>query len=625
MLWLLVFALVPLAFITGYSLMKYEQAINQELAQRLVGNNREIQIILEEFEKEIELRNQRHAADKELIRFMTVNNFVATRELAEKWMRSNFLAQRISVFSRDGRLEVAFYRDESGQIFRKKHLEGRDVFLSDGFREQATSQNQMAIVDFTSSGTLDLIMFSKIRSSQGDTIGYIEEIVQIDRSFILNLKNRMNVELVFFSQDGAKVVSSHDDLTKYKPGFFLENHKSKKMFELNIRDQSYSFMNQTLNWGHNVFYVSLGVSKQAAKNIIKNINYAFFTVVGAVALLLIALSFIFSKMMLQPLNHLVERVQSIDLDSPPRLLSHISDNELGLLARSINDMMLRVHQVQKELKDNIKKLESANSEIRNTQTQLVHAEKMASLGKLVAGIAHELNNPISFIYSNMTHLRDYSSRLIELIKFANTKDSIAFSAEKERLEFDYVVEDMPKLIKSCEDGARRTRDIVLGLRNFSRLEESKLKEVNLHEGIESTLNLLSGEIKSRIKIYKKFGDIPLVMCFPSELNQVFMNILSNAAQSIVGEGEIFITSKKIDEGTVEISIRDTGVGMRPETLEKIFDPFFTTKGPGEGTGLGMSISYSIIKKHNGTIVASSTYGEGSEFKITLPIRFRSVT
>lgn len=623
MLWLLVFALVPLAFITGYSLIKYERAINQELAQRLAGNNREIQVILEEFEKEIELRNQQHASDRALIRYLTTNNFVAARELSEKWMRSNFITHHLSVFDRDGRLEVALGRDQFAGVIRQKHLEGKDVFLSESFKEQAQLQNQMAIVDFTSDGALDLIMFSRILSFNGSQVGYIEEGIRIDRGFILNLKNRMNAELVFSSQDGAKVVSSHDDLNRYRPGFFLEGRDDKKMLELNIRAQPFGFVTQPVNWGHNVFYVSLGASKQAAKNIIKNINYAFFTVVGAVVLLLIALSFIFSKIMLQPLNNLVDLVQNMDLDSPPNLLSHFSNNELGVLSESINDMVLRVHQVQKELKDNIKKLETAHAETRNTQAQLVHAAKMASLGKLVAGIAHELNNPISFIYSNMSHLKDYSSRLIELVEIAAANGPVELSAAKARLEFDYIVKDMPKLVKSCEDGARRTREIVLGLRNFSRLEESKLKEVNIHDGIESTLALLSGEIASRIKIHKNFGDLPPIMCFPSELNQVFMNVLSNAAQAITGDGEIFISSRRLNSDKIEISIRDTGVGMTPEALEKVFDPFFTTKEPGLGTGLGMSITYSIIKKHKGLITVSSKVGQGSEFKITLPIRYDS--
>jgi two-component system NtrC family sensor kinase len=193
-------------------------------------------------------------------------------------------------------------------------------------------------------------------------------------------------------------------------------------------------------------------------------------------------------------------------------------------------------------------------------------------------------------------------------------------AEKEKADLEYIVKDLPKLISSCEDGARRTRDIVLGLRNFSRLDESQIKQVDVHEGLEATLQLLSGELKNRIKVTKNFGQIPKVECFPSQLNQVFMNVLGNAAQAIDGEGEISITTKSLPGDRVEISIRDTGRGMSKPTLEKIFDPFFTTKSLGSGTGLGLSISYGVIQKHGGEILVSSEVGKGTEFKIILPIK-----
>ncbi|MGZ3723291.1 MAG: sensor histidine kinase, partial [Bdellovibrionales bacterium] len=182
-----------------------------------------------------------------------------------------------------------------------------------------------------------------------------------------------------------------------------------------------------------------------------------------------------------------------------------------------------------------------------------------------------------------------------------------------------IEKDLPKLISSCEDGARRTRDIVLGLRNFSRLEEAQIKQVDIHEGLENTLQLLTGELKNRVTVNKKFDRLPKVNCYPSQLNQVFMNVLSNAAQSIESEGEIFITTKNLSGDRIEVSIRDTGKGMSKQTLEKVFDPFFTTKGVGSGTGLGLSISYGVIQKHGGDILVSSEVGKGTEFKIILPV------
>jgi two-component system NtrC family sensor kinase len=289
-----------------------------------------------------------------------------------------------------------------------------------------------------------------------------------------------------------------------------------------------------------------------------------------------------------------------------------------LRSESFNDLSRRTFESQKQLKDKIQELEKANNEIRDTQAKLVHTAKMASLGQLVAGVAHELNNPIGFIYSNMTHLREYSEKLIHLIDVAEHEPD-KLEKEKKKSDLTYIVNDLPKLITSCEDGARRTRDIVLGLRNFSRLEEAQVKQVDLHEGLENTLSLLSGEIKNRIKVVKHFEKIPKVNCYPSQLNQVFMNVLSNAAQAIESEGEIHITTRRLGPERVEVSIRDTGKGMNKQTLEKVFDPFFTTKGIGHGTGLGLSISYGVVQKHGGDILVSSEVGKGTEFKIVLPI------
>lgn len=620
MLWLLMFSFVPLAFITGYSLVKFEEAINQEVVQRLVGNKREISVIFQEFYNELQSKNTQHSLDKDFIYYLSSNNIAKARDVVNRWIKSG-IVHRISVFNREGRLEISLFRDANNNIYRQSNLESGDVFLSERFVQETKQKNQLAIVDFRADGTLDLIMFHKILAANGSLLGYIEEVLPVDAGFIGNLKNRLNLELAFISKMGDKVVSSHDDFRRYRQGFFIEKFGETKgaLFELNIQDVPFGVMIQPLTWGADQFFVSVAASKQAAKNVLLKVNIAFFTVVGAVVILLIILSFIFSKIMLHPLNSLLDLVQNIDFENPPQSIPNTSDNELGILTESFNEMVGRVHTAQKSLKENIKKLEVANLEIRETQARLVHTAKMASLGQLVAGIAHELNNPISFIYSNMSHLRDYSNKLMSLVRTA-AENPQKLEQEKEKLEYEYITTDMPKLIKSCEDGAKRTRDIVIGLRSFSRLEEAKIKEVSLHESIDSTLALLSGELKSKIKITKNYDNrIPPIMCYPSELNQVFMNILSNAIHAITDTGEIVITTQKVQDDQVTISIRDTGVGMSNDVKEKIFDPFFTTKDTNSGTGLGMSITYGIVKKHKGDIQVHSQANSGSEFIITLPI------
>ena len=290
-----------------------------------------------------------------------------------------------------------------------------------------------------------------------------------------------------------------------------------------------------------------------------------------------------------------------------------------MLIDSFNEMSQKVRNSQKALRGKLTELQDANEENRETQAKLVHTAKMASLGQLVAGIAHELNNPISFIYSNVSHLSDYGQRLIRLVQTAE-KSPKDLEKVKEEVEFDYIVKDLPKLIQSCEEGARRTRDIVLGLRNFSRLDEAKVKEVDIHDGIDSTLDLLAGEMRPRIKVVKKYGEIPPILCYPSQLNQVFMNVISNAIHAIKDSGVITITTSLKTKNQVEISIRDSGVGMSKEVQERLFDPFFTTKGVSQGTGLGMSITYGIVEKHGGEIRVKSKLGQGTEFIILLPIK-----
>ena len=620
MMWLLMFSIVPLAFLTGYSLVRYERAIDREMGQRLRGNYREIKIIFQELQNNLLSRNQEHAHDRSLIYFLSADEIGNARTLAARWLKGA-IANRLSIFSPHGQLQISLYVNKNGKVKRHANLEGTNVYLSNAFLKVAARQNQLAIVDFSGKSGMDLVAFSKILNPSGKLSGYIEEVLNVNKAFMLNLKKRLDAEVIFISEDGSKSISSQEDLSRYPPGFFAEHIKSAHLFNLNIRGVPYGFIVQKIPWGAHYFLLAIGASKQAANAVLKNVNVAFFTVVGAIILLLIVLSFVLSRVLLQPLHQLVDLVQNVDLNEPPVLeqIRHGADTELGILAGAFHEMVGRAYDSQKNLKENIKKLESANQEIRDTQAKLVHAAKMASLGQLVAGVAHELNNPISFIYSNMTHLRDYSQRLIDLVNIAEKNPNGLASARAEK-EFDFLVKDMPKLIHSCEEGARRTRDIVVGLRNFSRLDEAKVKEVDIHEGIESTLALLAGEFKSRITIIKNFAQLPKILCYPSQLNQVFMNILTNAVQAIRDRGEIVITTRATSENAIEVSIRDNGVGMSEEVTQKLFDPFFTTKDVNEGTGLGMSIAYGVIAKHGGSITVHSKLGAGTEFIIQLPIR-----
>lgn len=279
-----------------------------------------------------------------------------------------------------------------------------------------------------------------------------------------------------------------------------------------------------------------------------------------------------------------------------------------------------------ELQQRHREIEAAYQDLRRTQEQLVHSEKMASLGLLVAGVAHELNNPISYVYSNLDFIEEYTERLAGLVgthqNTHNGQDDHRDGDEMRKVvNLETTMKTLRELITSCKEGTERVKKIVLDLRMFSRTDDVGLVLADLHEGIESTLNLLAKQYKDRITIHRDYGNLPLIECYPGQINQVFMNLLQNAAQAIPSQGDVWI--KTLADGEwARIAIRDNGMGIPDEQLSRIFDPFFTTKTVGSGTGLGLSISYGIIEKHGGKIQVSSKVGEGTEFVVEIPVRSR---
>lgn len=265
-------------------------------------------------------------------------------------------------------------------------------------------------------------------------------------------------------------------------------------------------------------------------------------------------------------------------------------------------------------------------ELKEAQEQLVMSEKMASLGQLTAGVAHEINNPINFVSANIKPLKEDLADLIKCINYYQQtvkekgleKEFADVQKFNEQTDIDFVLIEVNDLLRGIEEGASRTSEIVKGLRNFSRMDQYVVKKADLNEGIESTLTLLHSTYRDRIEVIKDLGKIPEIDCFPGQINQVFMNLLSNAVQAINGGGKIFIKTSA-DQNNVRIAIKDTGSGMTEEIRTKIFDPFFTTKEVGKGTGLGLSISYGIIEKHHGKLEVFSQPGQGAEFVITLPL------
>jgi signal transduction histidine kinase len=299
------------------------------------------------------------------------------------------------------------------------------------------------------------------------------------------------------------------------------------------------------------------------------------------------------------------------------------------------------------------KLEKALKELKQAQSHLVQSEKMASIGRLVAGIAHEINNPLAFIQSNRGSLRKYLDRLTEFFARYEDAEKVAcqreissseggetaalpgkFAELKRALKVDFILEDVPKLIEESGEGVRRVKQIVSDLKSFSHPGGDGLKLANINDGLESTLNIVWNELKYKARVARDFGELPHVACYPERLNQVFMNILVNAAQAIQDKGEIRITTRLVEQSDctgggksplsassqcIFIEISDTGCGISREHMSKVFDPFFTTKEVGKGTGLGLNMAYNIIQQHGGRIDVDSTVGEGTTFTVRLPV------
>ncbi|MGF1522117.1 MAG: sensor histidine kinase [Leptolyngbyaceae cyanobacterium] len=357
------------------------------------------------------------------------------------------------------------------------------------------------------------------------------------------------------------------------------------------------------------------------------------------SLLMLTLSYL----LLRPLKEMMAMTQqSIENADFDLYVQTKSQDELGKLAQAFNTYLQFVKQLLMQRETANQKLQGTLDELHRTQAQMLQNEKMSGLGQLVAGVAHEINNPVSFIHGNIIHVQGYAEDLLELVSlyqkyYPNPVDEIR--VEEQKIDLEFLQRDLPKTLLSMQMGSDRIREIVLSLRSFSRVDEAEFKPVDIHAGLDSTLVILNHRLKARpdcseISVVKEYGALPEIECYPGLLNQVFMNILSNAIDALEGwvkgqtgdkreknTGKITIRTTLLDQSWVQIAIRDNGPGMTPEVQQRIFEPFFTTKPVGKGTGMGMSISYQIVTdRHNGKLECSSNLGEGTEFTIQIPLK-----
>ena len=360
------------------------------------------------------------------------------------------------------------------------------------------------------------------------------------------------------------------------------------------------------------------------------------------ALLIVGGTWLIAKGITRPLKVLTRSAQTVAQGNLAARIPIRSTDELAVLAAAFNEMAgaiaARETQLQEmtrnldamvrnrtlELENSHEALKLAYLNLQNTQEQLVQTEKMASLGQLGSGIAHEIKNPLNFIYGNTDFLRDYTEKLQRLIEKLEAlpcvvgEDRLAIEREKEAIQYDFIRKDLKILIDNCAEGAERINTIVNDLRSFSRMDTTITAEVDLHALVEMSLNLLRNQYKNRVEIHRIFGDIPMIRAYAGKLNQVFMNLLANAFYAIADKGDVWIRTNAGDN-IVTVEIEDNGAGISNGNLKRIFEPFFTTKPVGQGTGLGLSISYGIIEQHHGEIQARSVPGKGTLFSIQLPI------
>ncbi|MEO0535935.1 MAG: ATP-binding protein [Cyanobacteria bacterium P01_A01_bin.123] len=376
--------------------------------------------------------------------------------------------------------------------------------------------------------------------------------------------------------------------------------------------------------------------------------------------LAIVLAAITGRAIASPIEQLTQVAHRVTQDNNFQLQAPIQTrDEVSLLTKALNQLVSWIGQYTNELeharhtlearveartqalrqsesslRQKAKDLQQTLDELQQTQLQLIQSEKMSSLGQMVAGIAHEINNPVNFIHGNLDHAVKYTEEVMQLLDLYQHSYPIAhpkIQAAIEEIDLSFVQQDFPKLMQSMKDGTTRIRDIVQSLRTFSRLDEAAIKQVNLRDGIESTVTILNNRLKAKpdfpeIRVVRDYGQLPLIECYAGQLNQVFMNILSNAIDAFeivptLAAPTITITTQNLDPDWVAIHISDNGPGIPENVCSRLFEPFFTTKAVGKGTGLGLSISYQIVTEgHKGYLGCESIPGQGTEFIIKLPIK-----
>ncbi|ESA32702.1 integral membrane sensor signal transduction histidine kinase [Leptolyngbya sp. Heron Island J] len=496
-----------------------------------------------------------------------------------------------------------------------------------------TGSDTNAIIGSSNSGPPFLIGTAPIKNDQG-VIGGVTLGTALGDDFLKQINKTIREQIIVVSND--EVVASTFSADPADLGT-LDLNDLQGFITIDHQD----FLAEPIllkSLGEQQFELVLLISQQSLTQAQEALWFFIAIVTFVGSLITSILGYWIAKRVARPIQDITLIAQQVagesrfDLRAPAN-----TQDDISVLALSVNQLIEWVGQYTNELevaaqtldvrvKHRTKKLSNTLKELKDTQAQLIQSEKMSSLGQMIAGIAHEINNPISFVQGNIDPLKEYFQDLLELIKTYQAEypePTTAIIQKQEEIDFDFLLTDLDKLLGSMNLGAERVHEIVQSLRNFSRLDEATVKDVDIHEGLDSTLLILNHRIKHEVTVVKKYGDLPLVRCFPAQLNQVFTNIIVNALDAMFDADydrkKLKIITRMLNEHQVQIIICDNGPGIPREIRRKIFDPFFTTKPVGKGTGLGLGICFRIIQQHQGKIRVRSKIGKGTEFIITLPI------
>ena len=535
-------------------------------------------------------------------------------------LRPILQADIIQIFNAEGDLLLSI---------RQPVLTDNSLRLADVKAKPITNQTTSALINSDDARFSTLIAASPIGNSNAPVGSVIIGQVVNDNT-LQRIAEQTESELVAFDNQ-FQIASTFTDRGER----FSETQFSEETAEVIVNGVPYLTKSVVVS-GLNGTVLTIATFQSLAplKRLQRTLWLSVLLVAGVGAGVTVAVGNIVARKITGPIASVTHTAQQVIQTTDFGLQANVkTQDEVGVLAMALNQLIQwtgsytrALEQSQAKLKHEIQERSQALEFLKAAQSQLIQAEKMSGLGQMVAGIAHEINNPINFIYGNLQHAQLYTQDLLQLIALYKEKysaDDPEIQVAERKMDLDFVQEDFPKILKSMMVGTERTKEIIVSLRNFARLDEAERKSVDISDGINSTLLILRHRTKYGIEIIKNYEHSSLTNCYPAQLNQVFMNIISNALDvledSDLGiQPTITIHTATMPGKETLISIKDNGPGVPKKLKERIFDPFFTTKPVGKGTGIGLSICYQIIEKHKGKLLVQSAKPQGAEFVILLP-------